>query len=194
LELLFQVNREVFMKKRLLLTLLLLTSVAAPISAQIPLMKEKEGHFLLGSIWWRRSDFNFGMEKVKILFPVPPKVSYNNLQTVATAYDRTATYTFTGYCPAIGNIDAHAFFNDKLNEASIAPFRLVSKDRYQNTSGDWCLEYVTEDYARGNRLYTFIVITPFNSYTMQCVVPHLGIAHQYEYFRDSLYIKCECGG
>jgi hypothetical protein len=181
------------MKKRLLLSVFLLSCLFAPIAAHSPRLMDKEGHFLLGSIWWRRSDFNFGMEKVNVLFPVPPRLTSNNLQTVATAYDRNATYTFTGYFPAIGNIDAHTFFDEKLQEATIPPFSLLTHQRFVNTSGDWCLEYVTEDYARGNRLYTFIVVTPYNSYTMQCVVPHLGIAHQYEYFRDSLYIKCECG-
>ena len=154
---------------------------------------EKEGHFLLGSIWWRRSSFNFGTERVKLLFPVNPKISQSGLQMVATAYDRAACYTFTGFYPAIRNIDAHRYFAEKLQEASIPPFEVISENRYQNTTGDWCLDFVTEDHVRANRLYTFIVVTPFNSYTLQAVVPHIGIAHQYEFFRDSFYIQCKCG-
>lgn len=175
--------------RSLLFSLLLLPSflLATPTSL-IP----SPHSFLLGSLWWSRASFNFGMEKVSLHFPSKPTISHDQFMKHATSYDTTGRYTFSGYFPPIGNINAYQFFNEKIAEVSVRPFELIHQNRYQNTAGDWCLEYSARDHLRKCSLHTFIVVTPFNGYILQCVTPHFGFAHQFEHFRDHFFITCEC--
>ncbi|MCP5469017.1 MAG: hypothetical protein H7A36_00735 [Chlamydiales bacterium] len=132
------------------------------------------------------------MEKTKIRFPHTPTVSQGSTQIMATAYDRATAYTFTGYYPPIGNIDAYALFDQMLSGVSAYPYSVLYHSIYENTSGNLVLEYTAQDGYRNYIVRSLTVVTPFNAYTLQCVHP-LGAYERYTYFRDSFYIYCECG-
>ena len=145
-----------------------------------------------GSGLWVKHKQNFGMEKVSLSFPTRPLVTQNPTMTTATAWDNATCYTFTGYFPPIGNIHVAAMFEEMLNTVSQYPFSIYQHTTYQNTCGNWVLEYVAQDTYRNVTIYSFTVVTPFNAYTLQCIQP-FGAKERYLFFRDSLQIYCECG-
>lgn len=144
-----------------------------------------------GTGWWSPFRQNFGMEKVSLSFPNQPAISKNGTQSTAISWKGQVCYTFTGYFPPVGNIDTPRFFDDILLWMQTYPFSLSEHRIYENSCGNWVLEYVAQDHFRHVIIRSFSVVTPFNAYTLQCIQP-FGTREQYSYFRDSFRILCEC--
>ena len=145
-----------------------------------------------GTGWWVLHHRNFGMEKTTVSMPHTPVVTQNGLMSTATAWSGLSCYTFTGYYPPISNIDVRAFFDEILFSMSTYPYVLDQHRIYENTSGNWVLEYVARDVYSHLVIQSFSVVSPFNAYTLQCTHPY-GISDNYTYFRDSFQIFCEYG-
>jgi hypothetical protein len=139
---------------------------------------------------WSRYKSNFGMEKIFIRFPQEPAVIQSSTLMTAFAYDHSITYSFSGYFPPIGNIDAFAWFDEILFSYSGYPYTLVSHAIYQ-VSGEWIMDYVVHDYHQDNLFKSRAIVTPFNGYILQCSKPY-GVKDNFNYFLESFWIKCEC--
>lgn len=142
---------------------------------------------------WTRYKVNFGMEKIFLRFPHKPSVSQTGSVINAYAFDCGIGYSFTGYFPPLGNISPLAWFDEILYTISEYPLNCINHIVYQASSGEWILDYVAHDYVQNLIIKTRAVVTPFNAYTIQCVKPN-GIRDDFDYFVDSFWIQCECGG
>ncbi|MCH9611505.1 MAG: hypothetical protein S4CHLAM81_09090 [Chlamydiales bacterium] len=145
-----------------------------------------------GCGYWKQYKQNFGMEKVTLSFPHKPTMSYSETMTTALAWDGQVGYSFMGYYPAVGNIDVSAFFDEMLSSMNSHPFEVEASRIYENTVGNWVLEYISYDHYRNLTIRGFSVVTPFNAYTLHCIHPQ-GSRERYSYYRDSFRILCECG-
>lgn len=166
--------------------------------AEVPIFEEadeKEARILrqdeTSLFFWHRFKANFGMEKVYLRFPHAPTEGRSNTLLIAYAYESNVMYSFSGYYPPMGNINPHALFDRTLLEVSSPPLLLIDHTVYQMSSGDWVLDYVTHDTYKNVRVKSRTIVTPFNAYTLQCVLPH-GAYDNYDYFLDSFSISCEC--
>ena len=145
-----------------------------------------------GSGWWVKHKQNFGMEKISLSFPNRPTLTQCATMSTATAWDQSTCYTFTGYYPPVGNIDVTTMFQEMLGTMNQYPFTISQHSVYENTCGNWVLEYVAQDSYRHLIIRSFTVVTPFNAYTLQCIQP-FGTQERYTYFRDTFHVLCECG-
>jgi len=140
---------------------------------------------------WSRYKANFGMEKISVRFPCSPTISQGPTQLTASAYDYQILYNFIGYFPPIGNVAPRPYFDRILFDMSQPPIALLSYTTYQTESGDWVLDYVAHDTFKNFIIKTRCVVTPFNAYTLQVVIPN-GLRDHFEYFLESFRIHCEC--
>lgn len=151
----------------------------------------QENSFDASYLRWNRYKSNFGMEKVIIRFPASPTVSKSTSLLTAYAYDGPVIYSFTGYLPALGNIISSIWFEQLLYTMSSYPYTLTNHSIYQESSGYWVLDYTAHDYVQNLIVKAKVIVTPFNSYTLQCVKPN-ATSDYFDYFVDNFSIRCEC--
>lgn len=140
---------------------------------------------------WKRYKSTFGMEKILIRFPQKPAISQSNSLYTAYAYDHAVLYSLSGYFPPIGNIDPSTWFETIISNLTLYPYRLIASTSYQASNGDWILDYTAHEYVQDLIVKARAVITPLNSYIIQCTKPS-GSRDYFNYFLDNFWIKCEC--
>lgn len=152
---------------------------------------KKKGGMDASFFRWKRYKTNFGMEKIFVRFPQRPAISKSNTLLTAYAYDHAVMYSFCGYYPPLGNVDAGLWFDDILDNVSNYPYTLINHTVFQSTAGDWVMDYVVHDYVQNLVLKSRAVVTPFNGYILQCVKP-MGAKDHFPYYLDNFMLKCEC--
>jgi hypothetical protein len=140
---------------------------------------------------WYKYRANFGMEKIFIRFPNRPVIAQTSTILTAYAYENQALYSFTGYYPPIGRIDPLAFFDQTLYDISQPPCIVLNYTIYQVSNGDWVFDYVMHDTFKDLIVKNRTVVTPYNAYTLQTVIPY-GYKNYFEYFLETFKIQCEC--
>ncbi len=142
---------------------------------------------------WRVFKQNFGMEKVSVRFPRSYVVNQSETNINAHAYDHNVCYTFSGFYPSLGNINAQAWFADMVMYAQHHTFRMLSHVIYhKHEENHWILDYTAHDTYNNIIIKSHTVVTPFNGYTQQATYPY-GSYECFDQFVDSLHIHCDCG-